>query len=284
MDQERSPSTYRLITVAWGRRWRTPGLVQISSITSGVGLQPGGHKVASQGQQGERWVEWPPGRTSPVAMPVSENDPMEPITLEGRFVRLEPLDITHVDALLAAAGEDRSTYGFTAVPWDRATMTAYVEKALAHHQAGDHLPFATVGTALGRVVGTTRFYDIDTWDWLRQFPGSEALQRHDRPDVASIGYTWLDAAAQRTPVNTEAKLVMLDHAFGVWEVRAVRIQTDARNARSRAAIERIGFSLDGVIRADMPGSDGTIRDSAVYSMLPGEWPAHRARLLERLDR
>ena len=208
----------------------------------------------------------------------------ELLSLEGRHVHLLPMSLDHVDGLLEAAGGDRTTYGFTPVPWDRVTMTAYVEKAVAHRRAGGHVPFVTFSSAHRRIVGTTRFYDLTPWDWSSHFPGSESFQRHDRPDVASIGYTWLDPVAQRTPVNSEAKLLMIGHAFDRWEVRAVRIQTDARNLRSRVAIERLGFSLDGVIRADMPGADGGVRDSAVFSMLATEWLAHRQRLLDRLAR
>jgi RimJ/RimL family protein N-acetyltransferase len=100
--------------------------------------------------------------------------------------------------------------------------------------------------------------------------------------VASIGYTWLEPSAQRSPVNTEAKLLMMTHAFEQWEARAVRIQTDARNLRSRRAIERLGCTLDGVIRADRPAADGGVRDTAVFSMLDREWPVHRQRLVDRL--
>jgi RimJ/RimL family protein N-acetyltransferase len=204
------------------------------------------------------------------------------LTLRGRFVHLLAMEVDHVDGLLMAAGGDRSTFDFTPVPWDRATMTAYVEKAIANREAGEHLPFVTFSVAMQRIVGTTRFYDLSTWDWLAQRPGAEHLQRFDRPDVASIGYTWLDPIAHRGPINTEAKLLMLDHAFEQWQVRRVRIQTDVRNTRSRAAIERLGLRLDGVLRADMPGADGTVRDSAVYSMLADEWPGHRKRLETRL--
>jgi RimJ/RimL family protein N-acetyltransferase len=133
-------------------------------------------------------------------------------------------------------------------------------------------------------VGATRFYDLTPWDWSSLFPGSESSQRTGRPDVACIGYTWLAPSAQRTGINTEAKLLMMTHAFEHWQVRAVRIQTDARNTRSRAAIERLGCSLDGVIRADRPGADGSVRDTAVFSMLDVEWPDHRPRLLARLER
>ena len=204
--------------------------------------------------------------------------------LEGRFVRLLPMTHAHLGGLLEAATEDRSTFGFTPVPLDRATMDTYITTALQHATLGEQQPYVTWSVGAGRIVGSTRFYDLASWDWSGHLPESAPPAR--RPgalDVASIGYTWLTPSAQRTPVNTEAKVLMLAHAFEVLEVRAVRIQTDARNIRSRAAIERLGCSLDGVIRADRPGADGTVRDSAVYSMLADEWPAHHERLRERLE-
>jgi len=202
--------------------------------------------------------------------------------LEGDHVRLEPLTVEHVDGLVAAATGDRSTFGFTYVPDDRASMAEYVAGALRHAADGDQVPFATVSLALGRAVGATRFYELEPWDWAGISPGAVAVPAVGTVDRASIGHTWIDPAAQRTPVNTEAKLLMLDHAFGAWGARAVRLQTDARNLRSRAAIERLGCSLDGVLRADRPAADGAVRDSAVYSMLAAEWPAARAALVARL--
>ncbi len=194
------------------------------------------------------------------------------------------MGVEHVDGLLVAADIDRSTFTHTPVPWDRPTMLAYVEKAVAKRESADHYPFVTWSVEAGRIVGSTRFYDLAPWDWSSLFPGSEQRQRHGRPDVAAIGYTWLDPTAQRSPINTEAKLLMMAHAFDHWGVRAVRIQTDSRNSRSRRAIERLGCSLDGVIRADRPAADGSVRDSAVYSMLAEEWPVHRLRLMDRLAR
>ena len=205
----------------------------------------------------------------------------ELFSLRGRFVHLLPMGLEHIDGLLEAANDDRTTFTFTPVPWDRAGMTAYVERAMAKRETGDQYPFVTFSLDEQRIVGATRFYDLTPWDWSSLFPGSEIHQRSD-PEVANIGYTWLNPSAQRTPINTEAKLLMLTHAFERWEVRAVRIQTDARNARSRAAIERLGCTLDGVIRADRPGADGTVRDTAVFSMLSDEWSSHRQRLSARL--
>jgi len=224
----------------------------------------------------------------------------DPFTLEGRHVHLIPLGPEHIDGLLEAAGRDRSTFAFTPVPWDRPSMTAYVERAMAERASGDHYPFATWSVDSGRIVGSTRFYDLAVWDWsTTQYPRTGAQTGYDqavepkapgprsttdgRQDVASIGYTWLHPSAQRTPINTEAKLMMLDHAFDHWGTLAVRIQTDARNLRSRTAIARLGFKLDGVLRADKPGADGTVRDSAVFSMLADEWPEHRNRLATVLN-
>ena len=201
--------------------------------------------------------------------------------LEGRSVRLLPLSPDHVEGLLEAATADRSSFGYTVVPADRATMTEYVERALARRAAGEQVPFATWSVALGRVVGSTRFYDIAQWEWSPVLPRPGDTGR--AVDSVCIGHTWIEPAAQRTPVNTEGKVLMLDHAFGTWGVRVVRLWTDARDARSRGAIERLGCSFDGVLRADRPAADGTVRDSAVFSMLAGEWPAARRLLMERLD-
>lgn len=221
----------------------------------------------------------------PTGLPVHHNGGMRaPTILEGTYVRLEPIRPDHVDELLAAADGDRSSFAFTAVPADRPSMAAYVESAVAHAEAGDQVPFATRSLALDRIVGCTRFYDLARWDWSSVGKPAVPAARGDGFDLVSIGHTWLGPAAQRTPVNTEAKLLMLEFAFTRWGVRAVRLQTDARNQRSRAAIARIGCSLDGVLRSDRPAVDGSVRDSAVFSMLASEWPEARTRLEERLAR
>jgi RimJ/RimL family protein N-acetyltransferase len=204
-----------------------------------------------------------------------------PVTLEGRWVRLEPLGRAHAAGLLAAASGSRDTYGFTLVPGTAAETAGYIDAALAEQDAGRALPFATVDRARGVVVGCTRLFNIEFWPW----PAGNVHQRGaERPDVAEIGWTWLAAAAQRTPINTEAKLLMLAHAFDHWRVHRVSLMTDARNERSRNAIMRVGARFDGILRAARPASDGAIRDTAAFSILEAEWPAVRTNLEARLGR
>jgi RimJ/RimL family protein N-acetyltransferase len=195
--------------------------------------------------------------------------------LVGRHVTMEPLRLEHLPGLLAAATrESRDSFRWTWVPADEAGMRAYVETALADAAAGSAVPFATV--AGGRVVGSTRFGNLERWFWRKGERPADTI------DAAEIGWTWLTPSAQRTPVNTEAKLLMLGHAFEVWRVERVTLKTDARNERSRAAIERLGAKLDGLLRAHMPATDDRPRTSAVYSILLGEWPAVKAGLQARL--
>jgi N-acetyltransferase len=208
----------------------------------------------------------------------------ESFSLEGRFVRLEPLSQDHVTALVAAAAEDRTNYQWTYTPDGLEQMTAYVRDALEKVASGAHVAFATVRRGNGTgdvdtVVGATRFCEIAYWQW----PPGAAHQRQGVPDVLDIGFTWLAGSAQRTRINTEAKLLMMTHAFEVWEVHRVALQTDVRNTRSWRAIERIGGQLDGIMRADRPGSDDTVRTSARFSIVAAEWPAVKARLAARLE-
>jgi RimJ/RimL family protein N-acetyltransferase len=141
------------------------------------------------------------------------------------------------------------------------------------------VPFVTVSRKTGDVLGSTRLCALEYWAWPDGRQGRAGI---DPPEAAEIGWTWLSAAAQRTAINTEAKRLMLGHAFETWKARRVHLKTDARNARSRAAIERIGGRLDGILRAHMPAADGGVRDSAWYSILLAEWPAVRAGLDARL--
>lgn len=177
--------------------------------------------------------------------------------LENHVVRLEPLAVDHVPGLLAAALEDRSTFGFTAVPDSESAMTAYAEELLG----GDDVPYVVCRG--GVVVGASRFIDLEPWG-------------------VEIGGTWYAASAQRTAVNTVTKLLMLTHAFETWGVRRVSLQTDARNDRSRNAIQRIGGRFEGIRRVHKLASDGTLRDSAYFSITAPEWPDVKDRLTLRL--
>ena len=197
------------------------------------------------------------------------------VTLEGRHVLLEPLSLDHVPDLVRAATHSRVTYHLTGVPDDERGMRQYVETALSGRDLGTTLPFATIDRATGEVVGSTRFGNIEFWNW----PVGNPHQRGGHlPDVVEIGWTWLAPDAQRTGINTEAKLLMLTHAFESWLVHRVCLRTDRRNERSRAAIQRLGAQFDGVVRAVQIAYDGTVRDMAVYSIMDREWPETKARL------
>lgn len=200
-------------------------------------------------------------------------EPLEPITLTGRHVQLEPLSLEHVDGLVAASTIDRDTYGYTDVPGNTQAMRTYVERLLDDHAAARVLPFAQRRLDTGELAGCTRYMDIHWWRGRR------------RPDEIEIGGTWLAATAQRTPINTEAKYLLLANAFEHYGVWRVAICTDADNARSRLAIERIGATFEGILRNhrlryNTPEPEP--RNTAVYSITDGEWPPIRQRLEQRL--
>lgn len=209
-----------------------------------------------------------------------------PVFLCGRTVRLEPLSERHIEALAAAAAEDRSSYAFTPVPHGIEATERYVSDALAAQAAGRALPFATVRASDGLVVGSTRFTELDYWQGPVIWPPAPRGPVGDPltaiPDATEIGATWLSARAQGTGINTEAKLLMLRHAFETWGVRRVSMRADARNMRSRAAIERLGAVLEGVHRMHTRGLDGMVRGTAFYSILDEEWPLARAALEQRV--
>ncbi len=191
-------------------------------------------------------------------------------TLAGRRVRLEPLSFDHAPALVAAANEDRSAYRFAAVPDGLESMHSAIGDLLAAQSRGEVVPFAQVRIADGVPVGMTRFL---------------AIRRDDpraKPIAVEIGGTWLGASAQRSGINREAKRLLLAYAFEHWRVRRVDVKTDARNEHARRAIEGIGATLEGVLRAwqpsQVPGEDGRSRDTAMYSIVADEWPAVRAAL------
>lgn len=200
---------------------------------------------------------------------------ISPFTLSGRHVSLVPLGRSHAQALHAAAARERSTYGHTVVPADLAAMEAYIDGLLQDAERDIAVPFAQVRASDQSSVGCTRFMNVLWW------PG-----RGTPPEV-EIGGTWLAADAQRSPINTEAKLMLLTHAFETWSVFRVALCTDAANTRSRDAIERIGASFEGVLRRHRPsaghfGTPGEARDSAIFSITDHEWPAVRDRLQQRL--
>jgi RimJ/RimL family protein N-acetyltransferase len=191
---------------------------------------------------------------------------IEPCVLEGTYVRLEPLTLEHLDAL-TNIGLDPELWQWTLArnrtPED---MRRYVETALAEQRAGQSLPFATVELRSGRVVGSTRFAAIEP--------------AHRRVE---IGWTWIARPWQRTVVNTEAKYLMLRHAFDVWHSARVELKTNAKNERSRRAILRIGAIEEGTLRKHQLNADGTSRDSVYFSIIDDEWPAVRRRLESLLN-
>ncbi len=199
---------------------------------------------------------------------------LERFSLLGRHVELVPLDPAHVDELAEAAAVERSSYDYADVPDSSEPMADYVSRLLAARDAGTVVPFAQRRADDGRVVGCTRFMELRWW------------RGREMPDEVEIGGTWLAADAQRTPINTEAKLLLLTHAFETWEVSRVALCTDVRNARSRTAIERIGARFEGVLRHHRPslvaGEAGRARDSALFAITDDDWPAVREGLVGRL--
>jgi len=192
---------------------------------------------------------------------------VEPVTLGGRHVRLEPLSMDHFDRLWAI-GQDPDLWMWT--PYHITTpdkMRTYIQAALDAQAMGAALPFVTIWQATDEIVGSTRFGNID------------APNRR-----AEIGWTWIDRRWQRTPVNTEAKYLMLQHAFEVWHCIRVEFKTDELNLRSQQAIERLGARREGVFRHHMIVEGGRLRNSVYFSIIDDEWPAVKARLQAWLDR
>ncbi|MFI5118353.1 MAG: GNAT family N-acetyltransferase [Terriglobales bacterium] len=200
------------------------------------------------------------------------------LVLEGRHVRLEPLEHHHVDGLVAASAADPSLYQWSPVPQGEVEATGYVDTALAWRDAGSALPFAIVRLDDDTVIGSTRFFNLERWTWPPGHPRYGCVM-----DACEIGYTWLARSAIRTSANTEAKLLMLAHAFETWQLLRVCLHTDVRNQRSRAAIERIGGKFEGILRAHRMAADYIARDSARFSIVAMEWPDVKQRLSQVLD-
>jgi N-acetyltransferase len=190
----------------------------------------------------------------------------EPVTLTGPHVRLLPLSVDHHDALCAATRDGELwKLWYTAVPSPEG-MAAEIRRRLALQAAGSMLPF-TVLDAGGQVVGMTTYMHIDAV--------------HKRVE---IGSTWYARSVQRTPLNTNAKRLLLAHAFEQLQCIAVEFRTHRLNTQSRRAIERLGAQLDGILRAHQRAADGSLRDTAVYSVTATEWPAVRAHLDWQLNK
>ncbi|HKU41558.1 MAG TPA: GNAT family protein [Polyangiales bacterium] len=189
-----------------------------------------------------------------------------PISLYGRHVRLEPLGPAHAaDLLQAAADPEVWNYMPVAQPTSAAQMSALIESAVNDLERGVSVPFAIIDLRSGRAVGSTRYLDI---------------RRQDRG--LEIGWTWLSSDIWRTAINTECKYLLLRHAFEDLSALRVQLKTDERNARSRAAILRIGASFEGILRCDRVMWNGFVRSTAFYSVVEAEWPAVRDALEKRL--
>jgi RimJ/RimL family protein N-acetyltransferase len=192
---------------------------------------------------------------------------LTPVTLRGRTIRLEPLAMEHLDGL-CAVGLEPSLWALTQSQIaSREDMRTYVEEALAEQRAGVALPFATIEQATGTVVGSTRFGSVS--------------HEHRRIE---IGWTWIAPAWQRTGANTEAKYLMLRHAFETMGARRVELKTSALNSRSQDAMRRIGAIEEGTLRQHMIRPDGGSRDSVFFSILDSEWPVVKLRLEKMLTR
>lgn len=192
---------------------------------------------------------------------------VQPVTLEGRFVRLEPLTLAHLDQLCEVALDEELWRWTTAQVRTRDELREYIEAALQSQRQGTALPFATIERNSGRAIGSTRYGNIEM-----------------RDRRVEIGWTWVGRLWQRTAVNTEAKYLMLCHAFETLGCIRVELKTDALNERSRRAILRIGAREEGLLRQHMITASGRLRDTVYFSVIDREWPEVKAALEAKLQR
>ena len=190
-----------------------------------------------------------------------------PPTLTGSLVELQPLQASHAAALLQAAADGELwNMTFTIIP-DARTVDAYIATALRGREAGTMMPFVIVRRDTGQVIGSTRFWKLDMAN-----------------RKVEIGHTWLSASAQRTGFNTEAKYLLLTHAFETLDMVRVQFTTDELNEKSRAAILRIGAKQEGIVRHERIMPDGRKRNSVRFSIIDPEWPEVKTRLQEKMAR
>jgi RimJ/RimL family protein N-acetyltransferase len=190
---------------------------------------------------------------------------VQPVTLDGQAARLEPLELSHLGDLLAAAAAKEIWTYMPVNMADRNALKGWIETALAERAAGSTLAFAILDPRSGKAIGSTRYMDIR--------PRDRGLE---------IGWTWLDPAYWRSPVNTEAKFLLLQHAFESLGAIRVQLKTHRLNFRSRRAIERIGAQFEGILRNHTIMPDGSYRDSAYYSFIDSEWPAVKRHLAQMM--
>ena len=191
---------------------------------------------------------------------------VEPVILEGEFVRLEPMEAGHLAALWAAGSDESLWRLIPTTIGSRDGMGNYIETALSDRDRGVALPFVTIERGSGDVIGSTRFGNIDVNN-LR----------------AEIGWTWINPKWQRTRINSEAKLLMLTHAFETWKCIRVELKTDALNERSRNAILRLGAKQEGIFRKHVICDTGRFRDSVYFSIIDSEWKSVKADLTSKLS-
>ena len=202
------------------------------------------------------------------------------VALKGKYVWLEPMEFRHADGLTSASASDISLYKWSPVPQGKEEMSKYIQTAIDWREAGKAEPFVIFRISDGAVIGSTRIWNLEKWLWKPENP----RYNWEFPDTCEIGYTWLSSSAVRTPANTEAKLLLLNMVFEKWHSFSVYLCADARNIRSRDAIERIGAKFEGILRSHRLAIDGIPRDTARYSILASEWPdvkMHLELLLER---
>jgi N-acetyltransferase len=207
-------------------------------------------------------------------------DPLDTGALEGRYVRLAPLGYEHLAGLVAASAGGGDLYRWSPVLQGQDATRRYIGAALALRDRAAAVPYAVVRLADDSVIGSTRFHQLDYWPWPDRDQGAGPFP----PDVCEIGWTWLTETAARTGANTEMKRLMLTHAFETWRVKSVCLHADVRNARCRAAMERIGCTFEGVLRAHRLAAYQAPRDSARYSITAIEWSAVKEHLLELSQR